>query len=68
MTYKEKQDYERIRKRLGGKMLKKIIRMIICFIIVFIGVAQIERTKDLLDLAKLVASFAFGMWVPTWIK
>jgi len=49
-------------------MLKKIIRMIICFIIVFIGVAQIERTKDLLDLAKLVASFAFGMWVPTWIK
>lgn len=49
-------------------MSKKIMRIVFCFIIVFIGVAQIERTKDLLDLAKLVVSFAFGMWVPTWIK
>ena len=49
-------------------MSKKLMRIVFCFIITFIGVAQIERTKDLLDLAKLVVSFAFGMWVPTWIK
>jgi len=48
-------------------MSKKLIRIVFCFIITFIGVAQIERTKDLLELAKLVLSFAFGMWVSKWI-
>ena len=48
-------------------MSKKLMRIVFCFIIVFIGVAQIEQTKDFLDLAKLVASFAFGMWVSKWI-
>ena len=49
-------------------MSKKLMKIAFCFIITFIGVAQIEGTKDLLDLAKLVVSFAFGMWVTTWIK
>ncbi|WP_315345049.1 hypothetical protein [Leptotrichia wadei] len=48
-------------------MLKKIMRIVFCFIITFIGVVQIEQTKDLLELAKLVVSFAFGMWVSKWI-
>ena len=56
-----------IRERLGGKMLKKIIRMIICFILLFIGVVSISQAKDFLDLSKLVLSFAFGMWVSKWI-
>lgn len=48
-------------------MLKKIIRMIICFILLFIGVVYISQAKDFLDLSKLVLSFAFGMWVSKWI-
>jgi len=48
-------------------MLKKIIRMIICFILLFIGVVFISQAKDFLDLSKLVLSFAFGMWVSKWI-
>lgn len=49
-------------------MSKKLMRIVFCFIITFIGVAQIEGTKDFLELAKLVVSFAFGMWVTTRIK
>ena len=48
-------------------MLKKIIRMIICFILLFIGVISISQAKDFLDLSKLAPSFAFGMWVSKWI-
>ena len=48
-------------------MLKKIIRVIICFILLFIGVVSISQAKDFLDLSKLVLSFAFGMWVSKWI-
>ena len=48
-------------------MLSKIIRMIICFILLFIGVVFISQAKDFLDLSKLVLSFAFGMWVSKWI-
>lgn len=48
-------------------MLNKIIRMIICFILLFIGVVFISQAKDFLDLSKLVLSFAFGMWVSKWI-
>ena len=48
-------------------MSKKIMRIVFCFMITFIGVAQIEGTKDFLDLAKLVVSFSFGMWVSKWI-
>ena len=48
-------------------MSKKLMRIVFCFIITFIGVAQIEGTKDFLDLSKLVLSFAFGMWVSKWI-
>ena len=48
-------------------MLKKIIRMIICFILLFIGVVSISQAKDFFDLSKLVLSFAFGMWVSKWI-
>nr|DAN18459.1 MAG TPA: hypothetical protein [Caudoviricetes sp.] len=48
-------------------MLKKIMKIVFCFIITFIGVVQIEQTKDLLELAKLVVSFTFGMWVSKWI-
>lgn len=44
-------------------MLKKIIRMIICFILLFIGVVSISQTKNFLDLSKLVLSFAFGIWL-----
>ena len=49
-------------------MSNKIMRIVFCFIITLIGVVQSEQTKDFLDLAKLVVSFAFGMWVTTWIK
>ena len=56
------------KKQEDLKMLKKIMRIVFCFIITFIGVVQIEQTKDFLDLAKLVVSFAFGMWVTTRIK
>lgn len=48
-------------------MSKKLMRIVFCFIIVFIGVAQISQAKDFLDLSKLVLSFAFGMWVSKWI-
>lgn len=55
------------KKQEDLKMPKKIMRIVFCFIITFIGVVQIEQTKDFLDLAKLVVSFAFGMWVSKWI-
>ena len=48
-------------------MSKKLMRIVFGFIFISIGVAQIEGTKDLLELAKLVVSFAFGMWVSKWI-
>ena len=43
------------------------MKIVFCFIITFIGVVQIEQTKDFLDLAKLVVSFAFGMWGSKWM-
>lgn len=48
-------------------MSKKLMRIVFCFIITFIGAAQISQAKDFLDLSKLVLSFAFGMWVSKWI-
>ena len=63
--YKKRLDDVRKTINLGGfENVKKINED---SVLLFIGVAQIEGTKDLLELAKLVVSFAFGMWVSKWI-